>query len=121
MLNAVDGAPMLLCDVVSPKTSTEPAIEPRLYVKKLEMIVEKSQHTTRAMLIFGDLHILALEGSWKAEYVKQVNEETCEISRRIAVRPVTWRNDLLSSSSERRVHSSSLRTLSSFVSFPDSI
>ena len=82
------------------------------------IVTEKSQHTTRAMLIFEDLHILALDGKWKAECIKKKNEEICEIGRRLAVRPVTWRNDLLRSSFERQIH---LETSSSFSSFPDSI
>ena len=40
MLNAVDGAPMLLCSDVLPRTLTEPVIESPVYVKKLEMIVK---------------------------------------------------------------------------------
>ena len=66
---------MLLCSDVSPRTSTGPVIEQLVYVKNLKMIVEKSQHTTRAMLILEDLHILALKGKRKAECIKQSNEE----------------------------------------------
>lgn len=68
MVNAVDEEPMLLCSDVSPRTSTEPVIEPLVYVKKLE--IERSQQTTRAMLIFEDLDIWPLEGKWKTEHIK---------------------------------------------------
>ena len=67
-VTAVEGALMTLCNDVSTRTSTEPAVEPLLKVGKSETIVTaKSQHGTRAMLIFDELRILALDGRQRVE------------------------------------------------------
>ena len=65
---AVEGALMTFCNDVSTRASTEPAVEPLRKVRKSETIVTaKSQHATRAMLIFDEQRILALDGRQRVE------------------------------------------------------
>lgn len=88
-MNAIDGPSMMLCNDIPPETSTEPVVEPLLNVTKSETTVtEKSQHATRAMLIFDELRMLALDGKQSAESQHRKERRTfCDIQMRWAIRP----------------------------------
>lgn len=60
--NAGEGALMMICNDVPPRTSIKPVAEPLLDVRKSEVTETAKSHAIRTMLIFYDLRIMALDG-----------------------------------------------------------